>query len=113
MVLDMTYAQVSKVIPLQDANAVAASGNTVCDEFFELLRKQGKTFSEHKKSFVHEPGKRYIGVIQTASNLNHAVAIDEFGVVFDPEASLSESRKSWTEYEFIGLLGVFTDSDKE
>jgi hypothetical protein len=105
MVLDMTYDEVAKFIPFHDPNALYETGNAICDQMFALAEKQGRKFDDVLKPFLCEADKRYIGILPAREGIRHAVAIDEFGVVFDPADE--SSLRFWTDCEFEGLLGFF------
>ncbi len=53
-----------------------------------------------------ESGVCYLGMISTHEPLiHHVVAIDEQGIVFDPDPAKEQSRESWRAYTFIAVLG--------
>jgi hypothetical protein len=57
------------------------------------------------KPFNAEPGFRYLGMLPTPERLiHHVVAIDEAGVVFDPDPAMESSRRNWKECEFMAML---------
>jgi len=64
MVLDVTYQQVSEVIPLQkfDGDAVNRTGLYALDQIERLARNQGWSFTYPEPPFSCREGSRYIGV---------------------------------------------------
>jgi uncharacterized protein YvpB len=92
MVLEMTYEEVSEHIPLQDWDAVKQSrfnslGLVGWNNMNALAQTRGwVVFDFPAKPFIAKLGFRYLGMLATADpSLTHVVAIDETGLVFDPE----------------------------
>jgi hypothetical protein len=110
MVLDITYEQAASV-PLQDTNELRdtgtnKSGALALDRIETLAQSQGKQIVDlDTKPFVCKAGLRYIAVVGTTDPLiAHSVAIDETGIVFDPDTANKNSRKHWSEYEALAML---------
>ena len=111
MVLDLTYEQVSEQVPLQDATALERAGRnclglTGLDNIELLALEHGKRVSDFPaKPFILKPGLRYIGMICSPDpSITHVVAIDESGVVFDPDPAKEQSRENWETYDFMAVL---------
>ena len=111
MVLDMTYEEVSGSVPLQDVpelqrTGVNRLGLVAMDRVEELAKSQGKQVVDlPSKPFICRAGLRYISAIATTNPLiAHSVAIDENGVVFDPDPANEHYRKHWAEYEALAML---------
>ena len=109
MVLEMTYEEVSEHIPLQDWELVKQTGfNSLglvgWNNMNTLSRARGwEIFDFPAKPFIVKLGFRYVGMLGTADPSRiHVVAIDETGLVFDPE--VDDFHKDWKEYDFMAML---------
>jgi len=114
MVLDMTYEQVSEKVPLQDPKALQKTGINILglvalEEVEKLARSCNRAFAYPVPPFVCKAGFRYIGVLPIRKQETHAVAIDESGVVFDPDSN-ALSGKNWAELVFSGGMLEFQPS---
>jgi hypothetical protein len=110
MVLDMTYDEVAAVMPLQDMDVLRNTGQNKLGIYgwrnlHILAKERGKAIVDFtSKPFVRKPGLRYLGMLATPDPLlTHIVAIDEDGIVFDPDPNNEKSRKSWLEYDFMAM----------
>jgi hypothetical protein len=108
MVLDMSYEQVSGIVPIQDMGELQRTGTNrvgllALDRIKKLAESQGKQVIDLPEPFVCKAGTRYVSAIATTDPLMaHTVAVDENGVVFDP---LNEhTRKDWSGYQFLAML---------
>ena len=111
MVLDLTYEQVSDKVPLQSIEdlrqtGINGLGIVAWNNLKTLARARGKViFDFPDKPFILRPGLRYLGMLPTANYLlTHVVAIDETGVVFDPDPAKEQSRENWETYDFMAML---------
>ena len=110
MVLDMDYSDVAKEMPLQDKscpNEIGTRGDEAVTNFYKLAASRGlhvKDLGDLSKNRIYcEAGLRYVFFI-AGLEINHAVAIDETGIVFDPYDP--NSRKHWTDYQPKGALEI-------
>lgn len=110
MVLDMSYEQMSQIMPLQDPEELRQTGKNTTglvdlDRFVALLESRKISFDYLPSPFVCKPGYRYVMMLRgNDPAMNHAVAVDETGMVFDP---LDEhARKDWSECERLGVIEV-------
>jgi hypothetical protein len=110
MIMDMTYEEVSKTIPLPDIDALRLTGKNslglrAFDDMKELAKSRGKRvldFGYLPETLV--PGSRYLGLLSTPDPLvTHTVAIDEQGIVLDPDSAQEQSHH-WRNYDFMALL---------
>lgn len=99
MVLDMTYQEVAKFIPLQTD---VSSGVVAIKKAIELARCRGWSAIDLEEPFAVKLGLRYIRVFHLRHPLYHAVAVDEKGVTYDPD-SRSEQQEC-SEVSPIGVL---------
>lgn len=110
MVLDLTYEQVAQTVPLQDLAILGQTspnflGIHALAQVEALALAQGRMIVDQNPPFTVEPGLRYIAVVPTAIfNANHALAVDEMGVAFDPDERNEHVRKLWFEYNILALL---------
>jgi hypothetical protein len=114
MVLDMSYEEVSETLRPQDMNDMEAllrngrnaSGLNAFEDMIALARTRGKKVVDFQSlPDTLKPGVRYLGRLRTNNPLiHHIVAIDEQGIVFDPDPEKAQSRESWRTYDFIALL---------
>ena len=111
MVLDLTYEQVSEQVPLQDAAALERTGRnwlglTGLDNIELLALEHGKRVSRFPCKTIHSETRstlhRYD--LQPDPLITHVVAIDESGVVFDPDPAKEQSRENWETYDFMAVL---------
>jgi hypothetical protein len=111
MILDMSYEEVAKTIPLPDIQALTLTGRNslglkTFDDMKVLAETRGqRVFDFDSKRETLEPGFRYLGMLTTPDPLvKHVVAIDEQGVVFDPDPGKEQSRENWKAYDFVAVL---------
>ena len=117
MVLDLEYSEVAETVPLQDVQALRETevnilGLAAYDAVVQLATKQGKLVADLIAPFNCATQYRYIGILAPESETNHAVAIDEVGIVFDPEPSRSTSRRHWSEYEFAAIARIHPNNER-
>jgi hypothetical protein len=110
MVFDLSYDEAAERIPLQDLAAFQKTGTNLIgtqafDAIVGLAHERGKRIDDVFKPLVCQIGVRYIAVL-AATPVNHAVAVDELGFVFDP-AEAAPSGQRWSEYDFYAVLGFF------
>jgi len=107
MVLDLTYTQVAKTVPLQDPEIFRQTGKNLLgvialDRIEALALTRGKEMIDlGPPPFVTQDGLRYIAMVPAA---NHALAVDETGIAFDPAPVNEGVRKMWSEYDVLALL---------
>src|SRR5438132_246061 len=96
MVLDMDYAEVSDLVPLQDdleqlqRTGINALGAEAFDIFAALAESKHLEIADVQKPFECRAGCRYLMALLTSDrHINHCVAVDEAGVAFDPDDSTS------------------------
>jgi len=104
MVLDMTYQEAAEKVPLQDASDLVSTGVIAIEKVRELGQSMGWAVIDLEKPYILQNDCRYILVIpRELPPLCHAVAVDEFGCVVDPDCG-RESGKQWSDLEVVGLL---------
>jgi hypothetical protein len=102
MILDMTYDEVARSIPLQTQTQITETGYMVFDRVIELLSSKGLTI---ESATACNPGTRYLAVSWDGTSvLAHSLAVDESGTVFDPLDS--SSRKHWSEIPAFAFLAL-------
>lgn len=111
MILDMSYEEVAEAIPLPDMEALRLTGRNslglkAFDDMKVLAEARGMRMLDFEsKPETLEAGLRYMGMLATPDPLiKHVVAIDEQGVVFDPDPTKEQSRENWRAYDFITML---------
>jgi hypothetical protein len=114
MVLDLTYEQAAEQIPIQDMGEILETGVNKLgidglDSIEKMAEARGRTILDLPKPFALQRGFRYLAVIPSVGNnplQYHVVAVDENGIVFDPDHDRANWRKRWTEYDFVAVLEV-------
>jgi|ERR1700733_1341055 hypothetical protein len=112
MVLNMTYAEVNKFIPLNTAADMVGGQNLLGSEIIDGLNR----LLEFKSMKMCEPldgppynelGTRYLAIILTGvEHLNHALAVDEDGIAFDPaDESTRELFSSYPDWKISSVVG--------
>ena len=112
MVLDMTYEQVAETIPLQDMEELEKTGVNrlgliAYDRIEELARSRNiQIVGSESGQFVCEIGLRYLAVFPADTDplMTHTVAIDEMGLVFDPDPVNEHVRGYWSSFDFLGMM---------
>jgi hypothetical protein len=110
MVLDLTYEEVSRTVPLQDLVTIQRTGVNLqgllaLDRIVELAKAHGKNVVDLNPPFAVLGGLRYIAMVPTLVPLcNHALAVDETGVAYDPDPINERVRKSLSKYTVLALL---------
>lgn len=108
MVLDMTYDDVAKFVPLQDPIEISETGvNTLgllgFDRIVCAAEERGFSIADVPKPFTCKTGCRYIMALSYGNpRLLHAVAVDEIGTVFDPADEFS--REQWSKFTPLAVL---------
>jgi hypothetical protein len=110
MVLDLTYEQVALTVPLQEASIIEQTGINflgllALDRIEALALAQGKQIVDLNPPFPVRAGLRYLAMIPTEIyQVNHALAVDETGIAFNPDPRYEHVRSLWSEYFVLGLL---------
>jgi hypothetical protein len=111
MVLDLSYEQVAETVPLPDMGELQRTGrNSLGSAAFDgmklLATTHGKSVLDNcMKPFSLKQGFRYLGMLSTSNSLlTHVVAIDQNGIVFDPDPVNEQSRESWQAYDFMAIV---------
>ena len=110
MVLDLTYEQVALTVPLQEASIIEQTGINflgllALDRIEALALAQGMQVVDLNPPFAVQVGLRYLAMIPSANpDINHALAVDETGIAFNPDPRYEHVRKLWSEYIVLGLL---------
>jgi|GEM_PF-6408934 len=112
MLLDMTYAEVNKWIPLNTPADMQDGHNLLGVKIFEglekLLASKGMEMCEPLDGPPYnEIGTRYLATILTGEkHLNHALAVDENGIAFDPaDESSREPLSSYPDWKILSVVG--------
>jgi hypothetical protein len=104
MVFDLTYKEAARFIPLQRADDFQDGENMLADSIREGLEKLALTYEKEMVDLDEPPfrlkeGFRYIAIVPTgAPHLNHTVAVDETGIVFNPDSDSRDDRRHWSEH---------------
>jgi hypothetical protein len=102
MVLDLTYADVARTIPLQYTPGEAWWQSTLT-RLQALAATRDQVIVDLPLPFVVQPGLRYLLQIPTAiPNYTHVLAIDENGVAYDPDDPATQ--RHWSEYNVLALI---------
>ena len=111
MVLDMTYEQVAETIPLQDMEELEKTGVNrlgliAYDRIEELARSRNiQIVDSESGQFVCELGSRYVAALPgSGPRILHVIAIDEKGLVFDPNPANEHARGYWSSFDFLGMM---------
>jgi hypothetical protein len=112
MCLDMTYAEVNKFIPLNTPADMQGGQNLLAPEIIDGLKKllasKGMKMCEPLDGPPYnEIGTRYLATILTGeAHLNHALAVDENGIAFDPaDESFREPFASSPDERISSVVG--------
>jgi len=88
---------------VQDGENIIAA--LIQERLESLARVSGKEMIDLPEPFVLTKGLRYIAMVSTGKpHQNHSVAIDENGIVFDPDPDNEHVREPWTKYRFLAVL---------
>ena len=107
MVLDLSYEQVAATIPQPSFSLTKQEridlGLRAYFGIEQLAAANGLEMVDliAPPPFICKSGLRYLGILSRSPLLQHGVAIDESGNVFDPD---STDRKRWSEYVFSSML---------
>lgn len=110
MVFDISYERAGMFIPLPQDDDLQDGENVLADLIYDRLQKLAAMHGKEAIDLDDPPwdvkrGLRYIALIPTGTpHLNHSVAIDEEGIVFDPDPDNQANRRPWTEYPIIAML---------
>jgi hypothetical protein len=113
MVLDKTYAEVLDFIPLNTFADMQDGHNLLGDKIIEglntLLKSKGLKFCELLDGPPYtEAGTRYIALVFGGKDhLNHALAIAENGIAFDPlDESSRKPFDSYPDSQILSVVGI-------
>ncbi|HKV94224.1 MAG TPA: hypothetical protein VJW20_16875 [Candidatus Angelobacter sp.] len=111
MVFDLSYDRAGWFIPLpREEDLIDGSVNEITELSVSRLQSlsnlSGKVMSAPDgPPFDLKEGCRYIAWLETdRPNFLHSVAVDEAGIVFDPDSDNQDVRKHWTEYSIKVVL---------
>lgn len=112
MCLDMTYAEVKTFIPLNTPADMQGGRNLLARKIIkglkQLVASKGMKICEPLDGPPYnEIGTRYLATILTSeAHLNHALAVDENGIAFDPaDESYREPFASYPDWKILSVIG--------
>lgn len=112
MVFNLSYEQARMYIPpprredLQNLEELNELNALVLERLQSLSNLTGNEMSAlDGPPYELKEGSRYILWLETDEpNVLHSVAVDETGIVFNPDPNEQDVRKRWTEYRIKAAL---------